>query len=39
MQFYRLFCTVLRNENSKLREVAVYFYKLNVSKFIKVDFL
>lgn len=39
MQFYPLFYTVLRNENSKLREVAVYFYKLHVSKFITVDFL
>lgn len=26
MQFYPLFYTELRNENSKLREVAVYFY-------------
>lgn len=39
MQFYPLFYTELRNENSKLREVAVYFYKLHVSKFITVDFL
>lgn len=39
MQFYTLFYTVLRNENSKLREAAVYFYILNVSKFLKVDFL
>lgn len=38
MQFYTLFYTVLRNENIKL-QVAVYFCKLNVSKFIKVDFL